>query len=215
MGYHSIVKLAIVSDSHDRAEALAAAVRAAKAEGAQAVIHCGDLIGVNTLKLSVKEGLPIHLIHGNNLGDAAALYGFSMRSEGKVRYHGGDARLELANRKIFVVHYPEYGHAMACTGDWDLVCCGHSHAAEARKVRNVKGGETWLVNPGTVAGLAAPATWALGDLDDMRFEIRTIGAPDTLLGLDTGKAVSPYDCTQPAGSSGSSSPSRSSGRQGS
>jgi len=37
-------------------------------------------------------------------------------------------------------------------------------------VKNVKGGSTWLVNPGTVAGLAAPATWLLGDLAAMRFE---------------------------------------------
>jgi predicted phosphodiesterase len=48
---------------------------------------------------------------------------------------------------------------MACTGDWDLVCCGHSHEAGVSQVKNVKGGSTWLVNPGTVAGLAAPATW--------------------------------------------------------
>jgi predicted phosphodiesterase len=64
---------------------------------------------------------------------------------------------------------------MACTGDWDLVCCGHSHQAEMRKVANVKGGETWLVNPGTVAALAAPPTWALGDLAAMRFELRELG----------------------------------------
>jgi predicted phosphodiesterase len=64
---------------------------------------------------------------------------------------------------------------MACTGDWDLVCCGHSHQYEVRKVANVKGGETWLVNPGTVAGLAAPPTWVLGDLAAMRFERRELG----------------------------------------
>jgi hypothetical protein len=39
----------------------------------------------------------------------------------------------------------------------------------------VKGTDTWLVNPGTVAGLAAPATWALGDLATMRFEVRELG----------------------------------------
>jgi hypothetical protein len=32
------------------------------------------------------------------------------------------------------------------------------------------------VNPGTVAGLAAPATWMLGDLATMRFEIRALNA---------------------------------------
>jgi len=62
----------------------------------------------------------------------------------------------------------------ACTGDWDLVCCGHSHRAEARQVADVKGGSTWLVNPGTVAALAAPATWVLGDLESMRFDIQRL-----------------------------------------
>jgi hypothetical protein len=40
----------------------------------------------------------------------------------------------------------------------------------AQRVPNVKGGSTWLVNPGTIAGLAAPATWVLGDLAAMRFD---------------------------------------------
>jgi hypothetical protein len=41
-----------------------------------------------------------------------------------------------------------------------------------QQVKNVKGGSTWLVNPGTVAGLAAPATWLLADLAAMRFDSR-------------------------------------------
>jgi predicted phosphodiesterase len=69
------------------------------------------------------------------------------------------------------VHYPEYGHAMACTGNWDVVCCGHSHHASIDRVANVQGGSTWLVNPGTVAGISAPATWVLGDLATLHFTI--------------------------------------------
>ena|ERR1700680_1854461 len=168
------MKIGIVSDSHDRADALASAVRDAAAQGASAVIHCGDLIGAHTLRLAMGSGLPFHLIHGNNLGDATALYNVSRSSGGLMQYHGVDARLELAGRRIFVVHYPEYGYAMACTGDWDLVCCGHSHHADIERVANVKGGTTWLVNPGTVAGLAAPATWMLGDLAEMRFELQRL-----------------------------------------
>jgi predicted phosphodiesterase len=63
---------------------------------------------------------------------------------------------------------------MACTGHFDVVCCGHSHVAETRHVGNVKGGATWLVNPGTVAGLAAPPTWMLADLDALRFDLHTL-----------------------------------------
>ena len=171
------MKICIVSDSHDRADALMQAVREAKAQGAAAVIHCGDLIGAQSLKPALAVGLPIQLIHGNNSGDPTALHNLVRASQGQLEYHGPDARIELAGRRIFVVHYDHYGHAMACTGEWELVCCGHSHRAEARKVANVKGAETWLVNPGTVAGLAGPATWMLADLAAMRFELRELASP--------------------------------------
>ena len=168
------MKICIVSDSHDRADALAQAVCEAKEQGAEAVIHCGDLIGAHTVRPAMSAGLPVHLIHGNNLGDAVALHNLSRGSGGLLQYHGVDARLELGGRRIFVVHYPEYGYAMACTGDWDLVCCGHSHRADVERVANLKSGHTWLVNPGTVAALAAPATWALGDLESMHFEVHEL-----------------------------------------
>ena len=168
------VKICIVSDSHDRADPLAKAVHDAKALGAQAVIHCGDLIGAQTIKPALAAGLPVHAIHGNNLGDPQAMHYQSRMSNGQLQYHGSEASIELGGRRVVVVHYDHHGYAMACTGDWDLVCCGHSHKAEARQVRNVKGGSSWLVNPGTVAALAAPATWILGDLQKMNFEIRTL-----------------------------------------
>ena len=168
------MKVCIVSDSHDRAEPLAQAVREAKASGAEAVIHCGDLIGTQSLKPALAVGLPVHLIHGNNIGDPQSLHRLAQASDGRLSYHGADGRIVLDGKRVFVVHYDDYGYAMACTGDWDLVCCGHSHRAEARQVANVKGGASWLVNPGTVAGLAAAATWVLADLEDMRFEVHTI-----------------------------------------
>lgn len=168
------MKICIVSDSHDRADALAAAVLRAKEEGAGAVIHCGDVIGTQTLRGALSVGLPLHVIHGNNLGDPVSLSRWARESNGLLQYHGADARLELGGRRIFVVHYPEYGYAMACTGNWDLVCCGHSHVAGVEEVANVKGARTWLVNPGTVAGLAAPSTWVLGDLAAMRFATHSL-----------------------------------------
>ena len=168
------MKVCIVSDSHDRADPLAQAVREAKALGAEVVIHCGDLIGAQTMKPALAAGLPVHAIHGNNIGDPTAMQFQSKKSGGQLQYYGSEASLELGGRRIVVVHYDHHGYAMACTGNWDLVCCGHSHQAEARQVPNVKGGSTWLANPGTVAGLAAPATWILADLATMSFEIKTL-----------------------------------------
>ena len=51
------MKLCIVSDSHDRPDPLAQAVRAGASEGATVVIHCGDLIGTQTLRGALDVGL--------------------------------------------------------------------------------------------------------------------------------------------------------------
>jgi hypothetical protein len=168
------MKICIVSDSHDRAPMLAAAVREAKEAGAQAVIHCGDVIGANTLRPLRELGLPVHVVHGNNLGDTPALCRLAAASGGLLTYHGQDADLVLGGRHLAVTHYPNHGRGLACTGDYDVVCCGHSHEANVVAQPNITGGRTWLVNPGTVAGLGAPPTWLLADLATLSFEIRRL-----------------------------------------
>jgi uncharacterized protein len=168
------MKLCIVSDSHDRAPMLAAAAAAGQRAGAQAVLHCGDLIGAMTLRPLLALGLPVHLVHGNNLGDAQALWNLSRESGGLVQYHGADADLKLAGRRLFATHYPHYAFGLACTGDYDIVCCGHLHEASIVQQPTVLGGATWLLNPGTVAGLGGPATWMLADLAQLRFEIHPV-----------------------------------------
>ena len=85
------MKACIVSDSHDRATDLEAAVVAAKAEGAGVVIHCGDVIGGNTLRPLVRHGLPVHVVHGNNLGDPGAFARIGAATGGLIHYHGADA----------------------------------------------------------------------------------------------------------------------------
>jgi hypothetical protein len=165
------MKVCVVSDSHDRASPLADAVAAAREAGATAVVHCGDLIGAHTLRPLLELGLPVHLVHGNNLGDPVAIWRVVQASRGLVTYHGQDADLVLGGRRVFATHFPHYARGLACTGDYDVVCCGHSHAAGVAQQATVTGGTTWLVNPGTVAGLGAPATWLFADLERLDFRI--------------------------------------------
>ena len=166
------MKICIVSDSHDRAQDLVAAVRSAKDLGAELAIHCGDVIGAHTLRPLLALGMPVHVVHGNNLGDPMAMSRLSLASQGLITYHGPDADLSIAGRHIFVTHHPHYARGLACTGDFDLVCCGHSHEASVEQQVNIQGGHTWLVNPGTVAGIGAPASWILADLQAMRFDVQ-------------------------------------------
>lgn len=171
------MKICIVSDSHDHRELLAAAVAEAKALCAQAVIHCGDLVAPSTLHAILPLGLPVHLVHGNNQGDLFHLAKLAGKPEHRVHYYGQDGSFTLAGRRIFIVHYPHYAKAMALTGDYDLVCNGHEHRAVIERIKNIKGGETRRVDPGTVGGVSAPATYVLGDLDAMEFEIRAVPVP--------------------------------------
>jgi len=172
------MKICIVSDSHDHREHLATAVTEAKQLGAQAVLHCGDLVAPSTLHGIQPLGLPIHVIHGNNTGDLFHLSKLAHASNSNVIYHGQDASITLHGRQIFMVHYPHYGRAMALTGDFDLVCSGHEHRAHVDRIDNTKGRETVWLNPGTVGGVSAPATYILGDLGTMEFSIRAVPTPD-------------------------------------
>ena len=168
------MKICIVSDSHDHRPLLAAAVHAAKKQGAEAVLHCGDVVAPSTLSVLKPLGLPVHVIHGNNTGDLYMMAHIANKPGNRVSFYGQDAALELAGRRIFLVHYPHYAKAMATTGDYDLVCCGHDHEAKIETISNIKGGTTVVVNPGSVGGVAAPATYVLGDLETMKFELQDV-----------------------------------------
>ncbi len=165
------MKICILSDSHDHIPLLDAAVAEAKERGAEAILHCGDVVAPNTLRCLNKYELPVHAIHGNNTGDLYTLGQMATKPGNMIEYHGMDAKLTLAGRRIFLVHYPHYARAMATTGDWDLVCCGHSHNYKQESVPNIKNGHTILLNPGTIGGVgSAPATYVMMDLETMELE---------------------------------------------
>lgn len=138
------------------------------------MLHCGDLIAPSTLHAIIGFELPIHLIHGNNAGDVFHLARFAQEPANRVQYYGQDGSLTLAQRRIFMVHYPHYAKAMALTGDYDLVCNGHEHRAVIERIENIKGGVTLRIDPGTVAGVSAPATYVFGDLQTLEFETRSV-----------------------------------------
>ncbi len=174
------MKICVVSDSHDNIDLLHAALADAKERGAEAVLHCGDVVAPYTLKKAHQFGLPIHVIHGNNKGDLAMMGRLAQAPGSLVHYHGRDASLELGGRRIFMVHFPNYAEALALTGKWDLICCGHNHRCKIDSVTHADGkGTTLLVNPGSSSGMdRIQPTYALGDLQTMEFELLNIPEPD-------------------------------------
>jgi putative phosphoesterase len=168
------MKICILSDSHDHRERLEAAVREAVSLGAEAILHCGDVVAPSTLHVLRQFDIPVHVIHGNNAGDTFHMAKLACRTDNRIEYHGMDARLELGGRRIFMVHYPHYAKAMALTGDYDIVCNGHEHKAVVERIATIKGGETLRLDPGSVGGISAPTTYILADLATLEVEIREV-----------------------------------------
>jgi putative phosphoesterase len=135
------LKIAILSDSHDHVPLLRAAGEAAKAYGAEAILHCGDVVAPSTLRKLQEFGLPVHAIHGNNAGDTYMLSHIANKADSVITYYGQDASIQLGGRRIFLVHYPHYANAMALTGEYDFVCCGHTHRHGISRIKTIKGVE--------------------------------------------------------------------------
>ena len=177
----TIMKVCIISDSHDHIQLSCRAVADAKRRGAKAILHCGDIVAHIVLQQLQSYGLPIHAIHGNNTGDLYSLEKLAQAEDNIIFYYGQDATFTLAGQRIFIVHYPHRAQAMATTGNYELVCYGHTHDASIEYLTNVKGTQTVLCNPGSVAGISSLATYVFGDLVTMTFETLIVPAKTKVL----------------------------------
>ena len=159
--------VAVLSDCHDRLENLEKVLT--KIEKAEVALFCGDYCAPFTLKM-LAEGFPgpVHSVFGNNDGDAFLLLRIAKQA-GNVTFHQPMVSLELDGRRIAVVHYPEFGEALALCGKYDAVFSGHNHTAEAQTL-----GSTLWANPGEVMGRFGKPSFGIYDTSTNAFEIHEI-----------------------------------------
>ena len=151
------MKLAILSDSHDNIWALRNAMP--RLAAADAALHCGDLCSPFMLK-ELGQGLqdkPVHVVWGNNEGDIL-LMTRTVAQFTNITLHGAFAELEFEGVRVALNHYPDIARGLAASGQYDLVCFGHSHIASLVKVNDCQ-----LLNPGEIMGLMGPRTFAMFD----------------------------------------------------
>ncbi len=139
--------IAILSDSHDHIPNLYRAVEAANRERAEVLIHCGDLISPFMLpRLHAFNGV-VHLIYGNNAGDQHMISSRCATMFENITHHGLQGELELDGLTICFIHYPQTARALALTGEYDIVCCGHNHIPAVERYD-----QCLLLNPGDLLG---------------------------------------------------------------
>jgi putative phosphoesterase len=139
--------IAILSDSHDHIPNLHKAVQRANREGAEILIHCGDLISPFMLpELHAFDGR-VHLLYGNNAGDQHLISSRCATMFYNITHHGLQGEIEADGLKIGFIHYPHTGKALAMTGAYDIVCCGHNHEQGVETINSCL-----LINPGDLLG---------------------------------------------------------------
>lgn len=137
------MQLGVIADTHDNVFATRAAVDLFSREGAETVIHCGDVIAPPVL--DAFAGMTVHLVLGNNDGEREGLRAAIDALGRDSQLHGRFARLSFDEITVAVLHGEDLDEvaAYAETGAFDYVLHGHHHEAYARAV-----GSTTILNPG-------------------------------------------------------------------
>jgi len=148
--------LGVFSDTHDNVSAARAGIKTLRANGAEFLIHCGDVGGQHILDLLA--GIPSAFVWGNNDFDRPLLKGYA---EGLgIQCCDDFGHLELGGRQVAIMHGDNLRHLAKITEGnirYDYLFVGHSHVPSDERV-----GHTRIINPGALHR-AAKKTVALVD----------------------------------------------------
>lgn len=160
------MKIGLMTDTHDRLEAVEKAIDFFNREGVKHVLHAGDLVSPFVAPRFARLKAKLYYVWGNNEGDREFIR--VKFGEIGVKPLGDFASLRLGGRKIALLHgtHEEIVDSLVKSGSFDVVVRGHTHRAE------IRGGRTLLINPGEVCGcLSGRQTVAMLDLAELRAEI--------------------------------------------
>lgn len=162
------MKIAVISDTHNNLNNLKSLLGFLEKEKIEILIHCGDVAG--------KE--PLDFILDNFKGKVWVALGnmdkgyFSqadveeLEKEKRIKIFPFWGELEIKDKKIAFVHFPEKARDLALSGKYDIVFYGHTHKPWEERI-----GKCLLLNPGNLAGLFYPPTFAVYDFEREKTEL--------------------------------------------
>jgi len=158
-----MLKLGIISDTHGVLNETALAVQLFREHNVQTIIHCGD-IGSDAV-VGIFQGIETHFVLGNMDSDPETLR-FAVKETGN-HFHGWFGSMEQAGKRIAFLHGHEtdkFDQELA-SGNWDLLCYGHTHEADVRTHNS-----TLLLNPGAFTRVSQPSV-AVVTLPELTVEL--------------------------------------------
>ena len=160
------MRLGVVSDTHGHENNTRQAVRLLESLEVERLLHCGD-IGTPAI-IELLAAWPTDYVLGNCDYDYGSLVGAIEHSGGT--FHDQFAELEIADTRIALLHSHDRQKFQQATdsGQYDLVCYGHSHIASIDRH-----GETTVLNPGALYR-ANPLSIAVVELPAVEANIVTL-----------------------------------------
>ena len=133
----------ILSDTHDRAEAMNAAVQLLRGRGAEFFIHCGDVGSPHML--DALAGLRAAFVFGNNDWDRADLQRYARDLQ--ITCLGAFGELELGGKTFAILHGDDLRARQRILTEQrhDYLLQGHTHMSHDQRI-----GRTRLINPGAL-----------------------------------------------------------------
>jgi len=163
--------IALIADLHDHLVNFDEFLRQTTGRLTQLWI-AGDIGTADTLDYVCSQfALPIFAVAGNaeqghRLADYDAVAGrhphLTWANQAPLVFGSADLRAAL-------FHFPASARVYAQAQNARTVICGHSHRPALTKI-----GKVWLINPGTLAGVFAPATYVLADAELTTFTLHRL-----------------------------------------
>jgi len=155
--------LGILSDTHDRIDAMAAGLAALRDAGAEYYLHCGDIGSERAI--DHLAGLPAAFVWGNTDWDRMPLARYA-ESIG-VQCFGNFGELEFDGKHVALLHGDDARLKQRILAEQrhDYLFHGHTHVREDTRVGRIR-----VVNPGALHR-ASHKTVAVLDVatDELRF----------------------------------------------
>lgn len=147
------MKIGIISDTHTKVKKAARAIDALLNDGAEFLVHAGDIVELETLELLKKSRLRYEAVYGNNDAHLAEFHDrYNLVQE---PYY-----FKTANTTFKLMHLPFY-----MTPDTDVVIFGHTHTFHSEYK-----GNTLFLNPGEVCARSKSVSeWAMLEIKEDEF----------------------------------------------
>ncbi|MFA5234270.1 MAG: YfcE family phosphodiesterase [Sulfurimonas sp.] len=149
------MKIGIISDTHTKVKKAARAIETLVKDGAEFIVHAGDIVDVEVLHLLHESGVRYEAVYGNNDAHLAKFHNqFNLVQE---PYY-----FKLANTKFKLMHLPFY-----MSPDADVVIFGHTHKFSLEFT-----GNTLFLNSGEVCARNKPLSeWAMLEIKENEFAV--------------------------------------------